>query len=107
MTKYGDRVMAQSKHTPALGFDLSELASQVEHDQSPPQPPVDSREPRVRAGRPRRLAEDTQPFSVRLSPAQREWLIKQAALQTLSSGERHDASGVLRALIDQARERRT
>ncbi len=99
--------MAKSKQTPALGFDLEELATQVEHFQSPPQPTVGPQEAPVQVGRPRQLGADAQPFSVRLSAAQRAWLIKQAALRTLSSGERHDASGVLRELIEQARERRT
>jgi hypothetical protein len=95
--------MPKPKPAPALGFDLAELTAQVDHYQGPPQALERPQEAAAPLGRPRTLAPDAQPFSVRLSASQRDWLLREAAERTLASGERHDASRIVRALIDQAR----
>jgi hypothetical protein len=95
--------MPKPKPAPALGFDLDELTTQVEHYQGPPKPPERPQAPAAPVGRPRTLPHDTQPCSVRLTPAQRDWLIRQAAGRTLATGERCDVSRLVRELIDQAR----
>ncbi|MGV0950935.1 MAG: hypothetical protein ACOYB3_09685 [Azonexus sp.] len=95
--------MPKPKPAPSLGFDLAELATQVEHYQGPPQAPEEPQEVAAPVGRPRTLPDDAQPFSARLSAAQREWLLREAARRTLASGERHDASRIVRELIDRAR----
>jgi hypothetical protein len=97
--------MPKPKPAPSLGFDLAELTAQVEHYQGPP-PPSKSAAPQVDPapiGRPRTLTSDAQPCSFRLSAAQREWLLREAAERTLRTGERHDASRIVREMIDQAR----
>lgn len=94
--------MPKPKPAPALGFDLAELAAaQVERHHESPQKAADA--PPAALGRPKTLPGDAQPFSVRLSPAQRQWLLLEAADRTLHSGERHDAARIVRELIDQAR----
>jgi hypothetical protein len=96
--------MPKPKPAPALGFDLAELAAaQVERYEGPPKAPNPPQAAPAPLGRPKTLPGDAQPFSVRLSPAQRAWLLLEAADRTLHSGERHDASRIVRELIDQAR----
>ena len=93
------------KPKPALGFDLTELATEVDRYDAPTSP-ASRREPTAAPatrGRPRSLDEDTAPMSVRLSGAQRDWLLREAARRTLATGERHDVSRLVRELIDQAR----
>jgi hypothetical protein len=85
---------------PALGFELAELVTQIDRDTGAT--PVAHPTP-APLGRPRTLVQDAQPFSVRLSPDQRAWLLRTAAERTLRTGERGDASQILRELIDQAR----
>ena len=41
-------------------------------------------------------------MTVRLTAAQHEWLIREAAQRALETGERHDVSGTIRELIDRA-----
>ena len=99
------------KPAPDIGFDLNELADQVNHYKGPPKP-MDAKQdtsplskPSTSAGtlgRPRTLPPST-PCSFRLSEEQRQWLITEAADRTLHSGQRHDASMIVRELIDQAR----
>ena len=93
----------KSKPAPALGFDLAELATQVEHYQGLPHASERPQEAAAPVGRPRTLPGDALPCSFRLSAAQRDWLLREAAGRTLTSGERHDASRIVRELIDQAR----
>lgn len=91
--------MSSPKSAPALGFDFHELeASLTKYDSAPRQ---------AVPGRPRRLPTDAVTFSVRLSRAQRDWLVREAAQRTLAQGERHDTSMLVRELIDQARGLRT
>jgi hypothetical protein len=93
---------SKSPSTPApiLGFSLDELATQMEPGRaSSAATDVPSPSP---LGRPRTLTTDAQPFSVRLSPRQRDWLLKTAAQRQLETGERCDTSQIVRELIDQA-----
>ena len=101
------------KPTRDIGFDLDELADQVNHYKGPAKPTGAKQstsipqEPAPLAsagtlGRPRTLPPST-PCSFRLSDEQRQWLITEAADRTLHSGKRHDASMIVRELIDQAR----
>ena len=85
---------------PELGFDLAELVTQIDRDAGsvPVAPPTPAP-----LGRPRTLEHESQSFSVRLSPDQRAWLLRTAAERTLRTGERGDASQILRELIDRAR----
>ncbi len=80
----------------SLGFDLAELSAHMT-------PAPASQSTAAPLGRPRTLPETPAALSVRLTPAQRTWLLQEAARRTLASGERHDVSRVVRALIDQAR----
>lgn len=101
------------KPTRDIGFDLDELADQVNHYKGPAKP-TDAEQgghdavallPATSAGalgRPRTLPPSI-PCSFRLSEDQRRWLITEAAERTLQSGRRHDTSMILRELIDQAR----
>lgn len=99
------------KPPPDIGFDLEELAEQVNHYKGPAKPmntqpaaqatPSESSTPRT-IGRPRLLASSSS-FSVRITDEQREWLIREAAQRTLDTNERHDTSMIVRELIDQAR----
>lgn len=102
-----------AKKAPDIGFDLDELADQVNHYKGPAKPsgakqdtsaPPKSAPPPAAGtlGRPRTLPPST-PCSFRLSDEQRQWLITEAADRTLHSGNRHDASMIVRELIDQAR----
>lgn len=97
------------KSAPKLGFDLEELEAQVEHYEVTPKAargqPTHSNVTAVPLGRPRTLPRDAVTFSVRISPAQRDWLVREAAQRTLDSGERYDTSMLVRELIDQARGR--
>ena len=101
------------KPPPDIGFDLEELAEQVNHYKGPPKPmnaqssaqpaPSESSPPRTSTiGRPRLLASSSS-FSVRITDEQRQWLIREAAQRTLDTNERHDTSMIVRELIDQAR----
>jgi hypothetical protein len=102
------------KSPPDIGFDLEELAEQVNHYKGPAKPmnaqttaqPTPS-EPAAPAasttlGRPRLLASSSS-FSVRITDEQRQWLIREAAQRTLDTNQRHDTSMIVRELIDQAR----
>jgi hypothetical protein len=81
-----------TKAKPELGFDIDDLQAQVDrYDRSPPPP-----------GRPRALPPGTRPVTVRLSAAQHEWTLREAATRTLATGERHDVSRLIRDLIDRA-----
>jgi hypothetical protein len=94
------------KPAPSLGFDLEELDGAVSGYEQPPKAkdqPAPDQAP-AQAGRPRTLARDAQPVSIRLDGEQRKWLLAEAARRTLDSGERHDVSRIIRELIDQARE---
>lgn len=91
------------KSAPALGFDLDELDGAVSGYERPAKAPQSTSEPAQTPGRPRTLANDAQPVSIRLDGAQRRWLLEEAARRTLASGERHDVSRLIRELIDQAR----
>ena len=75
-----------------LGFELDDLAAEVERYDRAPAP----------SGRPRVLPPDTRSVSVRLSAAQHDWALKEAARRTLATGERHDVSRLIRDLIDRA-----
>jgi len=101
------------KPPPDIGFDLDELAEQVNHYKGPPKPmnaqpssqpaPSDPSPPTTSTlGRPRLLPSSSS-FSVRITDEQRQWLIREAAQRTLDTGERHDTSMLIRELIDQAR----
>lgn len=82
-----------TKSKPELGFELGDLEAQTErYERTPPSP-----------GRPRILAQETQPISIRVDTEQRRWLLQEAARRTLASGERHDMSRIVRELIDQSR----
>jgi len=89
-----------------IGFDLDELAGQVNHYKGPPKPTSPEQAtnppPAGTLGRPRTLPPST-PCSFRLSNEQRQWLITEAADRTLHSGQRYDTSMLIRELIDQAR----
>ena len=86
------------KPAPSLGFDLDELAGTLAGYEPSAQAPAP-----VKVGRPRSLARDAQPVSVRLDGDQRRWLLQEAARRTLASGERHDVSRLVRELVDNAR----
>jgi len=105
------------KSPPDIGFDLEELAEQVNHYKGPAKPmnaqttaqptPSEPAAPAAPAasttlGRPRLLASSSS-FSVRITDEQREWLIREAAQRTLDTNQRHDTSMIVRELIDQAR----
>jgi len=80
-----------------LGFDLDELSGEMaryEEAQPSPQKP----------GRPRTVDGGTVPLSVRITDAQRQWLVQEAARTTLKTGKRHDVSQLVRDLIDAARQ---
>jgi len=84
-----------TKAKPALGFDLADLESQVVRYDPTPTTPASQ------PGR-RPLAPGARPVTVRLTAAQHEWLIREAAHRALETGERHDVSGIIRDLIDRA-----
>jgi hypothetical protein len=88
------------KPAPSLGFDLDELAGTVAGYEQPAKTSTPIPAP---VGRPRSLARDAKPVSVRLDGDQRQWLLEEAARRTLASGERHDVSRIVRELIDTAR----
>lgn len=88
-----------AKSAQPLGFDLGDLEAATNN----PALPIARPAAPTPTGRPRSLASDAQPVSVRLDGAQRQWLQQEAARRTLDSGERHDMSRVVRELIDQAR----
>jgi len=102
------------KSPPDIGFDLEELAEQVNHYKGPAKPmnaqttaqptPSESSPPATGStlGRPRLLSSSSS-FSVRITDEQREWLIREAAQRTLDTNQRHDTSMIVRELIDQAR----
>lgn len=92
-----------SKKAPSLGFDLDELDGAVSGYDRPARASQSIPEPAPMPGRPRTLANDAQPVSIRLDGAQRRWLLEEAARRTLASGERHDVSRLIRELINQAR----
>jgi hypothetical protein len=98
------------KPAPSLGFALEDLDGAVSGYEQQPKaskadtPPPEPAQAPVQAGRPRTLARDAQPVSIRLDGEQRKWLLAEAARRTLDSGERHDVSRIIRELIDQARE---
>lgn len=79
-----------TKAKPELGFDIDDLQAQV--DRYAPAP----------SGRPRALSPGARPVSVRLTAAQHDWAVREAATRTLATGERCDVSRVVRELIDQA-----
>ena len=54
------------------------------------------------SGRPRALMPGARPVSVRLTAAQHEWAVREAATRTLATGERCDVSRVVRELIESA-----
>lgn len=83
-----------SKQTPTLGFDLDELEKATRRYQQ--------EAPFRKAGRPAMLHKP-RACSFRLPEAQYRWLIEEAARRTLSTGERWDASMIVRELIEQAR----
>lgn len=93
-----------AKSAPALGFDLDELDGAVSGYERPATASQHAAEPGQTPGRPRTLARDAQPVSIRLDGAQRKWLLEESARRTLASGERHDVSRVIRELIEQARQ---
>ena len=85
----------KSTSPPPLPFDLKDLESQSSrYDAPPPSPSQPGRRP---------LAPGARPVTIRLTPAQHEWLIREAAQRALETGERHDVSGTIRELIDRAR----
>ena len=90
-----------------IGFDLSELTRQM----SPPEPGTSApavsapAAPDAALGRPRTLPRGTASLSVRITPEQRRWLLREVAQRMLQTGERQDASQLIRELIDQARAR--
>jgi hypothetical protein len=88
--------MPNAKPAPSLGFDLDELAGTVGGYERPAPAAA-------QVGRPRSLARDAKPVSVRLDGDQRRWLLEEAARRTLASGERHDVSRIVRELVDNAR----
>ncbi len=88
------------KPAPSLGFDLDELAGTLGGYEPSAQ---DSAPTAAQVGRPRSLARDAKPVSVRLDGDQRRWLLEEAARRTLASGERHDVSRIVRELVDNAR----
>ena len=84
----------KSTSPPPLPFDLKDLESQSSrYDAPPPSPSQPGRRP---------LAPGARPVTVRLTPAQHEWALREAAHRTLRTGERHDVSRVIRELIDRA-----
>lgn len=87
------------KSAPSLGFDLDELAGKVAGYEQP----ANASATPAPVGRPRSLARNAKPISVRLDGEQRRWLMEEAARRTLASGERHDVSRIVRELIDDAR----
>jgi len=92
-----------AKSAAALGFDLDELDGAVTGYERPSTSAQNTAESSQTLGRPRTLANDAQPVSIRLDAAQRRWLLEEAARRTLASGKRHDVSRLVRELIDQAR----
>jgi len=102
------------KPPPDIGFDLDELADQVNHYKGPAKPmnaqpsaqtaPTESSPASTGStlGRPRLLSSSSS-FSVRITDEQRQWLIREAAQRALDTGQRHDTSMIVRELIDQAR----
>ena len=86
--------MSTKTPAPPLPFDLKDLESQTSrYDAPPPSPSQPGRRP---------LAPGARPVTVRLTAAQHEWLIREAAHRALETGERHDVSGIIRDLIDRA-----
>ena len=67
---------------------------------APPTPGSPPSSPRQ--GRPRTLPE-SRACSFRLTDAQYRWLLTESANRTLDTGKRHDASMLVRELIDRAR----
>ncbi len=95
-----------AKKGAALGFDLNELSHEVARYDSPQENvrAQDKSQTTERTmGRPKTFARGTVPLSVRITHEQRTWLLHQAARQMLETGDRKDASQVVRELIDQAR----
>ena len=98
-----------TKKRAEIGFDLIELTQQM----SPPEAGTSAPPPAVSApvapdaalGRPRTLPRGTASLSVRITPEQRRWLLREVAQRMLQTGERQDASQLIRELIDQARAR--
>jgi hypothetical protein len=90
------------KSAPSLGFDLDELAGTVAGYEGSAKASAPTAAP-AQVGRPRSLARDAKPVSVRLDGDQRRWLLEEAARRTLASGERHDVSRIVRELVDNAR----
>ena len=84
-----------TKAKPGLGFDLADLESQVVRYDPTPTTPASQ------PGR-RPLAPGARPVTIRLTPAQHEWALREAAHRTLQTGERHDVSRVIRDLLDRA-----
>jgi hypothetical protein len=81
-----------------LGFDLNELSGEMSrYGAEKPAP--------QKIGRPRTVAGETVPLSVRISDEQRQWLVTEAARKTLKTGKRQDVSQLVRDLIDEARQR--
>jgi len=84
-----------AKQTPQLGFDLGELEQETSRYR---QEPIARK-----VGRPPTLHKPRS-CSFRLPEEQYQWLIEEAARRTLETGQRWDASMIVRELIDQARK---
>lgn len=97
--------MAPLKPAPKLGFDFNELESSIK--KYDPAPKNAAPTTPTQQGRPRILPRDSVTFSVRITKAQRDWLVREAAQRTLAGGDRFDTSMLMRELIDQAREKKS
>ena len=96
-----------TKKRAEIGFDLSELTQQMSSQAAGTSAPAASASVAtdLALGRPRTLPQGTASLSVRITPEQRRWLLREVAQRMLATGERQDASQLIRELIDQARAR--